>query len=76
MTCCMCGGRTEPRYVTAENWWGEELTLVTGTPAEVCQQCGEQHFSAEVTQALDAMHSVECTPKRVRRVPEYAYAGH
>ena len=40
--CHLCGGETERALVTAENWWGDELALVEGVPADVCQQCGEQ----------------------------------
>lgn len=75
-TCHRCEGPLASREVVAQNWWGEELSFVTGVPAQVCIQCGEQYFSAEVTQALDAMHSADCTPKRILRVPEYAFAGH
>ncbi len=26
--CYLCGGPTERRLVTAENWWGEALALI------------------------------------------------
>lgn len=73
-TCCMCGGQTESRLVTAQNWWGEELTLITGVPAEVCTRCGEEHFDAATTEALDRLHQSARQPERVRQVKEYAYA--
>lgn len=75
-TCFLCGGPTEQREVVAQNWWGEELTLVRGVPAQVCTCCGEEYFDAETTTALDRLHQTAQKPERVREVREYAYAGH
>lgn len=75
-TCYLCGGSTERREVTAQNWWGTELTLVTGVPAEVCTQCGEQYFDADIAVALDRLHDSGQRPERMRSVPEYTFAGH
>ena len=31
--CYLCGGKTELRRITAENWWGDQLALVENVPA-------------------------------------------
>jgi len=33
--CYLCGGRTEHGDATAENWWGDELTLMDHVPASL-----------------------------------------
>src|SRR5438105_14338762 len=45
--CYLCGGRTERREVTAENWWGDARALVVHVPAWVCQRCGEVYFDTD-----------------------------
>ena len=69
--CYLCGGETERQLVTAENWWGEAVSLVEGVPADVCQQCGETYFDAATCRVLDQLRR---EPPAVE-VPGYAYAG-
>ena len=73
--CYFCGGRTLPRKVTAENWWGDTLTLVEDVPALVCEDCGEQYFEAETCKRLDGLRAAPPVPRRTLEVPVYAFPG-
>lgn len=73
--CYFCGGRTVPRKVTAENWWGDSLSLVENVPALVCEQCGEFYFEAETCKQLDRLRRESPPPLRTVRVPVYAFSG-
>ncbi|HEY8692657.1 MAG TPA: type II toxin-antitoxin system MqsA family antitoxin [Chloroflexota bacterium] len=71
--CYLCGGETERRRVTAENWWGEDLALVENVPAWVCRQCGEAHFEAETSRQLDRLRKAPPSISRTLRVPAYPF---
>ncbi|MBM3942164.1 MAG: type II toxin-antitoxin system MqsA family antitoxin [SAR202 cluster bacterium] len=71
--CYLCGGKTELKTVTAENWWGEKLILVENVPAWVCQDCGEQYFDAGVCQQLDQLRQSPPATRRTVRVPVYSF---
>lgn len=72
--CYLCGGATERRLVTAENWWGEELALVEGVPAWVCGDCGEQYFDAPTSRQLDRLRAAPPAARKTVAVPVYAFA--
>ncbi|MBE3573464.1 MAG: type II toxin-antitoxin system MqsA family antitoxin [Moorella humiferrea] len=71
--CYLCGGKTVKKLVTAENWWGDKLTLVEDVPAWVCEDCGEKYFDADVCRVLDAMRETPPVEKRFIRVPVYGF---
>ena len=73
MVCSLCGGNSERRLVTAENWWGERLTLIEGVPADVCVQCGQPQFDAATVEALDRMLVSDREPEKVVDVPVFAF---
>lgn len=76
MTCCyLCGGNTEHRLVTAENWWDDKLTLVENVPAWVCEDCGEAYFGAEVCKQLDRLRKAPPEACKTMEVPVYAFPG-
>lgn len=72
--CYLCGGFTERRTVTAENWWGDTLALVEGVPAWVCRDCGEQYFDAARSQQLDRLRAAPPTARQTVAVAVYAFA--
>jgi len=72
--CDLCGGELRPGTTTLEIWQGEELIVIKGVAAEVCQQCGEAYISAEVSEKLDhflAEHQ-RYRPERYIAVPQYS----
>ncbi|WP_447973695.1 type II toxin-antitoxin system MqsA family antitoxin [Nitrospira sp. Kam-Ns4a] len=55
MKCVICrNGETRPGTVTATLHRGETTVLVKGTPAEVCQNCGEYYLDEAVGRKLYA----------------------
>jgi YgiT-type zinc finger domain-containing protein len=52
ITCYFCGGRTAPEIVTDLYSETGLYIAVEKVPADVCQQCGERYFSAEITDRL------------------------
>ncbi len=71
--CFLCGGKMTKKLVTAENWWGEKLTLIENVPAWVCENCGEQYFEPEVCEKLDHMREVPPATKKVMQIPVYNF---
>ena len=71
--CDFCGGTLTPSEKTLEFWRGEELIVIRNVPADVCQQCGEGYFSAEVSRKLDLFigQDFRCEPENYLTVPQY-----
>ena len=63
MICEFCGGNTEKRKVRKQHWLHGKLYLVENVDAEVCCDCGERYFYAQVLNMIDEMlqskHKVE-----------------
>jgi YgiT-type zinc finger domain-containing protein len=72
--CHLCGGTTEPQRVTAENWWGDQLSLVENVPAWVCSNCGEKYFTADICKQLDQLRRKPPEAKRTLEVPVYLFS--
>jgi len=72
--CYFCGGKTVPRRVTAENWWGEKLVLVEDVPAHVCEDCGKSYFEAAVCRKLDQLRRTPPLEYTTIEVPVYPFA--
>jgi YgiT-type zinc finger domain-containing protein len=53
MKCALCRtGETGPGIVTFPIQKGATTIILKGVPAEVCDTCGEQFFSEEVTDKI------------------------
>ncbi len=72
--CRFCGGDTALECVTAETWWRGTLALVENVPAQVCQTCGEQYFSAATWRALEQRRERTPESRRTVQVPVYSFA--
>lgn len=53
--CYFCKGKTEIKNVDVDFRWGDRLIVVKNVPVEVCTQCGERYYSAEVSKKLDEL---------------------
>jgi len=77
-SCTSCaGGRLARDNVRTALWQGDDLVIVEGIPALVCQSCGERYFEDETAMALDFMRGgglEEGTAIRRVSVPVFAYA--
>ena len=72
MKCVFCkGGKTHLQRVTVErhNQAGEPIAVIRNFPAEVCEVCGEEYYSAKDLQKAERL--LAKSPIKVARVPVY-----
>ena len=70
--CCFCGMEVVEKIAEPEYRWKGRLCHIEGVPASACRQCGEKHFTAQVSEAIDG--SVEAKEiKRTTSVPVKGY---
>lgn len=51
--CHFCAGKVKEEEAKVDFWWGDELFIFENVPAEVCQQCGEKFFTADVYRQME-----------------------
>lgn len=51
--CYFCKASTKIKSVDVDFRWGDKLFVVKDVPVEICSQCGERYYSAEVSKKLD-----------------------
>ena len=51
--CSYCKGVVSPAKVKVDMWWKDKLYVLEEVPAGVCQQCGEQFFTAKVAKSME-----------------------
>ena len=75
--CYFCKGKTKIKRVDVDFRWGEKLFVVKKVPVEVCTQCGERYYSAEVSRKLDNLVKKQevskIMPQQVIEVPVLHY---
>lgn len=71
--CYFCKGKTEIKNINVDFRWGDRLFVVKNVPVEVCNQCGERYYSAEVSKKLDEFVRKQGSskPQRVLEVPVF-----
>lgn len=60
--CFFCKGKTKIKKVDVDFRWGDKLYVIKDVPVEVCAQCGERYYSAEISKKLDKI--VKETPQK------------
>ena len=72
--CSLCRGYLDPGVATLEIWLEGQLVVVRDVPADVCGQCKEPYFSADVSHKLDHFFKEwrHVKPDRYLSVPEYS----
>jgi len=73
--CDLCGGELERKKVNLELHIRKELLICEDLPAEVCNQCGEKYFSAEVSEKIDQFLKKYRKEKPGRYIPVPVYSG-
>lgn len=75
--CYFCQGKTEIKNIDVDFRWGGKLYIVQNVPVEVCTQCGERYYSAEVSRRLDELiktqNSKTKKPQKVVEVPVFTW---
>lgn len=51
--CYFCKGKAQNQLVTVDYRWGDKLIVIKNVPAQVCSQCGERYFDAEVSRQME-----------------------
>jgi YgiT-type zinc finger domain-containing protein len=73
--CYFCKGKTKIKDTNVDFRWGDKLFVVKNVPVEVCAQCGERYYSAEVSKKLDNLVKKQelskIRPQQVIEVPVF-----
>jgi YgiT-type zinc finger domain-containing protein len=69
--CYFCKGSTEIKNVNVDFRWGDKLFVVKNVPVEICTQCGERYYSAEISKKLDALVKKQAKPQKTIEVPVF-----
>lgn len=69
--CYFCKGKTEIKNIDVDFRWGDRLYVVKNVPVEVCSQCGERYYSAEISKKLDELVKKDIKPQKTIVVPVY-----
>lgn len=73
--CDLCGGELEHKMVDIELHIQKELLICEDLPADVCKQCGEKYFSAEVSTKIDEFVKKYKEEKPLRYIPVPVFPG-
>lgn len=55
MICEFCHSETIEKKVKRMHWYKKQLYIIENVPAQVCLQCGERYFHAQVLDEIDRM---------------------
>ena len=72
MKCLVCHHDMVERKVTLDLRIGEDLVVIEEVPATVCENCGEQVFTPEVTRQVQAVAQKRKERARIILVPVFS----
>lgn len=73
--CDFCGGELKNKKVNLELHIQKKLVICEGLPADVCKQCGEKYFNAEVSAKIDRFVKKYLGMKPSRYIPVPVFTG-
>ena len=68
-SCYFCKGKTELKNVDVDFRWEGNLYVIKAVPIEVCSQCGERYYSAQVSKRIDKLVQGGKAPAQILKVP-------
>lgn len=75
--CYFCKGKTKIRDIDVDFRWGDKLFVIKNVPVEICTQCGERYYSAEVSKKLDNLIKKQeiskIRPQQIIEVPVFRW---
>ncbi len=74
-TCSFCRDRTIAQLTSVDFRWGNDLKIIEQMPAEVCGQCGEKCFQAQVYKDLERLVQHPSKAIRHRSVDVLQYSA-
>ena len=72
--CYFCKGETEIKNIDVDFRWEGKLYVIRDVPVEVCGQCGEKYYSAEISKKIDDLVQGRKEPEQVLKVPVLNYS--
>ncbi|OGY22759.1 MAG: hypothetical protein A2172_05315 [Candidatus Woykebacteria bacterium RBG_13_40_15] len=72
--CYFCKGTTQIKNIDVDFRWEGELHVIKDVPVEICNQCGERYYSAEVSKKIDKLVQSNEKPEQVLKVPVLNYS--
>jgi YgiT-type zinc finger domain-containing protein len=78
MLCPRCNGATIATTVRTAIWRDEQLVVVEDIPARVCQECVEQYYNEDVSDALRLLMERGFPPSEAKKelhVPVFSLEG-
>ncbi|MDP2753038.1 MAG: type II toxin-antitoxin system MqsA family antitoxin [Nitrospirota bacterium] len=73
--CDLCGGELVHKKVNLELHIQKELVICEDLPADVCKQCGEKYFDAEVSKKIDKFIKKYKKEKPLRYISVPVFSG-
>ena len=67
--CYFCQAKTGIKSVDVDFRWEGKLYVIKNVPIEVCTQCGERYYSAEISKKIDDLVQTEKAPVQTIKVP-------
>ena len=74
-SCYFCAGKTEIRNVDEDFRWKGKLFVIKDVPVEVCTQCGERYYSADVSKKIDKLVQSGKAPQETIKVPVLEFSN-
>lgn len=71
--CSFCGGTLERKTVRYVWERDDQLAVIEGVEAKVCQSCGHRWYPARSARVLEAAFSGEHAPVATLQVPVYSF---
>ncbi len=72
--CYFCKGTTQIKNIDVDFRWEGNLYVIKDVPVEVCGQCGEKYYSAEISKKIDELVQSNEKPDQVLKVPVLNYS--
>lgn len=73
--CDLCGGELEHKKIDLEVHIQKELVICEDLPADICKQCGEKYFSADVSSKIDRFIKRYQKKRPLRYIPVPVFSG-
>ena len=73
--CYFCKGKVRKQLTVVDYRWGDKLMIIKDVPAQVCAQCGEKYFDAEVSRQMEHIVLKGDEVSTSVTVPVFGFAG-
>lgn len=71
--CDFCDGLLYPKTVSIELRIKDQLIVIEGVPAEVCNRCGQKYFAADTDASIEKILSTRPDADKTITVPVFEW---